>query len=61
MNNEFEEIINLSELLKDELLLLSDKFKKTGFELKFEDNQFVFIKNDKKIYLINLLKILEVG
>lgn len=61
MNNEFEEIISLSETLKEELVLLSDKFEKTGFQLKMEDNQFVFIKNNKKIHLTNLLKILEIN
>lgn len=63
MNNEFEDILNLAECLKDELLLLShiDKFKKTGYNLTVEDNQFVFIKNNKKLPLSKLLKILEIS
>lgn len=63
MNNEFEDILNLAEIVKEELILLSttDKFNKTGFELDIEDNQFVFIKNNKKITLSKLLRILELN
>lgn len=63
MNNEFEDILNLAEIVKEELILLSttDKFNKTGFELTVEDNQFIFIKNNKKITLSKLLRILELN
>ena len=63
MNNEFEDILNLAECLKDELILLSntDRFKKTEFNLTVEDNQFIFMKNNKRIPLSKLLKILEIS
>lgn len=63
MNNEFEDILNLAEIVKEELILLSktDKFNKTGFRLTVEDNQFIFIKNNKKITLSKLLRILELN
>lgn len=63
MNNEFEDILNLAEIVKEELILLSntDKFNTTGFRLTVEDNQFIFIKNNKKITLSKLLRILELS
>ena len=60
MDMEFEEIVDLSKYLKENIKVMSKTFNKDGYIIVEENNQFFFVKGEKKISFYTLIELMKI-